>query len=56
MSWVEAVLWNKWVCVCRCRVTFGTSVAAIEFNSDIDEFDWNGGDFLSQIDVAVLCD
>ena len=30
-------------------------MASIEFNSDIEEVDSRGGDYLSEIDAAMLC-
>ena len=44
----------KEMSVCRLSVSFGGNVASIEIISDIEEVDWCG-EFLSEIDVAVLC-
>ena len=39
----------------RFTVNVGGNVVSIEINSDIVEVDRRGGDFLSEIDVAMLC-
>ena len=45
----------KEMSVCRFCVRLGENVASIEVNSDIEDVDWCGEDFLSEIGVALLC-
>ena len=43
------------MCVCRFCVGFCGNLASTEVNGDIEEINCRGGDFLSEIDVAVWC-